>query len=203
MKRKIKGKIVLLSVLLALIFSAAGVLPAQAAGIYTHSIIVEHAIERLNADGGYSELVDILNSYPDMVNYGAIFPDTTYAGIDGDWSEMLHDTGTVNSNYEKFLQFLADKGYAYNWDLQAYYYKEFLEDPAYTFKLPEFRAALMLQIMHHFNNTPRSADDEKMIAFLFGVIAHQEADSPWHLTCTDPTWRGLECAAGTDLGLDE
>jgi hypothetical protein len=203
MKHKIASKIVVLSVLMALIFSAAGASPAQAAGIYTHSIFVEHAIEKLNAHGGYSELVDILNRYPDVVNYGATFPDTTYAGIDDDWAEMLHDTGTVNSNYAKFLQFLADKGYAYNWDLQAGYYKQFLADPDYTSKLPEFRAALMAQILDHFNNNPRSADDEKMIAFLFGVIAHQEADSPWHLNCSDPNWRGLECAAGADLGLDE
>jgi hypothetical protein len=163
--------------LLALTFNPLGVTSAQAAGIYTHSVFVERAILRLNASGGYSELVDILNRYPAVVNYGAAFPDTTYAGIDDEWAEMLHDTGILRSNYSKFLQFLTDKGYAYNWDLQAGWYKEFLEDPAYTAKLPEFRAALMAQVLDYFNNTPRSVVDEKMIAFLFGLIAHQEADT--------------------------
>ena len=203
MKHRFASKIVILSVLLALMFSAVGVAPAQAAGIYTHSVFVERGIERLTAYGGYSELVDILNTYPAVVNYGAMFPDTTYAGIDDDWGEMLHDTGTLRSNYSKFLQFLADKGYTYNWDLQAGWYKEFLEDPAYTSAIPEFRAALMAQVLDHFNNNPRSAEDEKMIAFLFGLIAHQEADTPWHWNCDDPNWRGLECAASADLGLNE
>ena len=75
MKAKFASKILVLSVLLALMFSAVG--PAQAAGIYTHSVFVERAIERLTANGGYSELVNILNTYPAVVNYGATFPDTT------------------------------------------------------------------------------------------------------------------------------
>jgi hypothetical protein len=203
MQHKTISKFVVLATLLALVFSVVGAQPTQAAGIYTHGIFVERAIQVLSDTGGYSELVNILNTYPAIVNYGATFPDTTLAGIDDDWAEMLHDTNILRSNYSKFLQFMTDKGYTYNWDLQADRYKEFLEDPNYTAVIPEFRAALIAQVLDHYNNTPRSVEDEKMIAFLFGVIAHQEADIPWHWNCNVPNWRGLECAAAADFGLSE
>ena len=203
MKPKGASKIIVLITVLVLTSSASIATPVEAAGIYTHSVFVERAIDRLSAHGGYSELVDILNLYPGVVNDGATFPDITYGGIDDDWAEILHDTGTLRSNYSKFLQFLVDKSYAYDWDLQAGRYREFLEDPVYTAIIPGFRAALMSQVLDHFNNNPRSAEDEKTIAFLFGLIAHQEADIPWHWNCDDTSWRGLECAASADLGLSE
>jgi hypothetical protein len=191
MKHKIPSKTVILSILLALFFSAVGAAPAQAAGLYTHSKFVQRAIQRLEADGRYSELLGILNSYPGIVNYGAMFPDTTYGGVDGDYAEGLHDTGAVNDRYTKFLQFMADNGYDKNdSDLQTNYYTEFLKDPNYAPKVPTFRRALMGQLLERFRNNPRSAEDEKMIAFLFGLIAHQEADMAWHWK--DLNWLGLE-----------
>ena len=203
MKRKIASKIVVLSVLLALIISAVGAAPAQAAGIYTHTWFVERAIQRLEAYGGYSELVGILNRFPAAVNYGSIFPDITImewqgvVGLDAAWSEIAHDTVGLRENYSKYLQFLADKNYdRSNSDLQTAFYKEFLNSYGYVSSLPRFRAALMEQMLDHFSNNPRSQRDEKMIAFLFGVIVHQEADIPWHwdLPNCSSNWKGLECA---------
>ena len=191
MKHKFACRIIVFSVLLSLIFSAVGIAPTQAAGLYTHSKFVEMAIQRLEDYGGYTELIEILNSYPGIVNYGAIFPDTTYGGVDGDYAEGLHDTGAVNDRYTRYLQFMVDKAYNKNDStLQTGYYKEFLEDPDYTTMVPAFRTALMGQILEHFRNNPRSEEDKKMIAFLFGVIAHQEADMAWHWH--DPNWLGLE-----------
>ncbi len=210
MKHKLASQIVVLFTLLALMFSAVG--PAQAAGIYTHSVFVERAIERLTAYGGYSELVNILNTYPGVVNYGSTFPDTTLGSFnilgipipapDEEWAETVHDTGGTRSNYTKYLQYLVDKGYdRSNSDLQTGYYKAFLEDPNYTAEIPAYRAALMGQMLQYFNASPRSFEDEKKIAFLFGLIAHQEADLAWHWT-PDPGWVPLETAA-INLGKSE
>ncbi len=181
--------------------------PAQAAGIYTHSVFVEQAIEYLNSDGNYSELVNILNKYPDTVNFGASFPDALFGNsfiptIDGDWAEFVHDTKDTRDNYTNYLDYLTDKGYDRSIsDLQTGYYKAFLEDPNYTAKIPVYRAALMGQMGQYFNASPRSFEDEKKIAFLFGLIAHQEADLAWHWT-PDPNWVPLEKAAKDLYGKD-
>jgi hypothetical protein len=42
-----------------------------------------------------------------------------------------------------------------------------------------FRDALAAYLVPAFRN-PQSEDDRKAIAFLFGLIAHQETDNPWH-----------------------
>jgi hypothetical protein len=48
----------------------------------------------------------------------------------------------------------------------------------------EFRDALVASLVPAFRN-PQSEDDLKAIAFLFGVIAHQETDNPWHFPQSD------------------
>lgn len=165
--------------------------PAQAAGTYTHSWFIERAIQKLVIEGGYSELVTLLNKYPAIVNYGSVFPDITYGNIDHDWGEKAHDSGDVNANYAKFLQYMDDHYYDnLVIEPQLGYIRDFLTDPDYNPVLPLFRATLMKLLMGSFNNSPRSTEDEKAIAFLFGLIAHQESDSPWHLQ--DPVWLGLE-----------
>jgi hypothetical protein len=199
---------------------------AQASGLYTHTWFVESAIQQLQAQGGrYAELVRILNKHAGVVNYGSLFPDITLsisvAGlpvttIDDNWAEIAHGntadglTKVVEQNYLKYLEFLADKGYdKYNNAVQTAYYKQFLGDPAYGAQIPPFRAALIAEMADHFGNNPRNDDDERMIAFLFGVIAHQEADTPWHLDrpgCTNANYGGigwgLECAAVKTKGYD-
>ncbi len=168
--------------------------PVEAAGLYTHTYFVELAIEKLEAYGGYSDLVVILEKYVNIVNYGAIFPDLTYGGIDGDWAEAMHDTGDVNANYAMYLEFLTDKGYSKT-DIpsQTGYFKEFLDDPNYNAVVPKFRASLINQVLQIFNHSPRTEKEEKEIAFLFGVIAHQEADASWHWNV--PGWVGWETYA--------
>jgi hypothetical protein len=201
MKHKTVSRIVVLSMLLALIFSAVGAKPANAAGIYTHTWFIEKAIEKLDPyrdfddeydDGDYDELVHILNQYPWEANYGSVFPDLTYGNVDKNWAEYMHDTTDAGDNFTKYLQFLNDKGYSKtaSGGLQTDYYKDFLKDPAYTARVPNFRAALMQQLVERFKHNPRTVDDEKMIAFLFGLIAHQESDIPWHWN--DSSWLGFE-----------
>jgi len=214
MKHKIASKAIVLSVLLMLIFSTAGATPTQAAGLYTHTWFVEQTIADLrnyditNPNVDYSELLDILDRYPADVNYGSIYPDITVmkitvfidlVEIDADWAERIHDTaGVKTNNYTKYLHFLAarypDDLSSRNIDRQTSHYKEFLDDPNYTAAVPQFRAALMKVLLPYFKNSPRSVQDEKMIAFLFGLIAHQEGDAPWHWGYCDTDWKGLECA---------
>jgi hypothetical protein len=119
--------------------------------------------------------------------------------IDADWAERIHDTaGVKTNNYTKYLHFLAarypDDLSSRNIDRQTSHYKEFLDDPNYTAAVPQLRAALMKVLLPYFKNSPRSVQDEKMIAFLFGLIAHQEGDAPWHWGYCDTDWKGLECA---------
>ncbi len=46
-----------------------------------------------------------------------------------------------------------------------------------------FRDDLAAHLVSAFQN-PQSEDDRKAIAFFFGLIAHQEADNPWHFPQT-------------------
>lgn len=206
MKLRFANKIMIVFALLALTFSAGGAAPVQAAGIYTHTWFVEHTIADLQAydtahpEVDYSELLDILNRYPADVNYGSIFPDYTLLSIDDVWAELIHDTyGARDHNYSLYLQFLAaeypDDLSSKNIDRQTSHYKKFL-DGNYGAQVPSFRAALMGVLLSSFQKTPRSVEDEKKIAFLFGMIAHQEADATWHwdLPNCNSNWKGLECA---------
>jgi fibronectin-binding autotransporter adhesin len=198
MKPGFAYRIVFIAVLLALFFSLVMPGPARAAGAKTHTVFAEQAIERLNDYGGYQELVDILNLYPDIVNFGAIFPDVTFGNVDNDWANFVHDDDVGYENYARYLQYLAeneiDKS---NTNLTAGSYKAFLEDPGSTYLMPKFRFALMDQLMNRLTHTPRSADDNMAIAFLFGFIAHQEADWPWHWNPdpATPGWLGVEQTA--------
>jgi hypothetical protein len=191
MKHTFAGRILILSVLLALFFSAVGPAPAQAAGIYTHSWFTKMTIEKLQEldalmpDKDYSELVEIINKYPGILNYGALFPDLPFgmfwdSDLD-DWSEGLHDTEVVRNNFWRYEGFLNSKNYTYG-DKTLQTYMEFLnsDDPAYTHSPLPFRTALIAQLSPYIHRNPRTESDEKMIAFLFGLISHQEADMPFH-----------------------
>lgn len=226
MKRRLITQLFSVTVILTLVFGAAAPAPTQAAGVYTHNWFVEKAVQRLAAHGGYSELVDILNRYPPTVNFGAMYPDSTYGwpdSIDANWGEDIHDTNTAREvNYVSYVRdYLTDQGYnKLNSELQMGYYRAFLDDPNYPARVPPFRAALMSLIKPLVQKHNRTVEDEKKIAFLFGLIAHQEADIPWHIgqvgvgdPCPDSSrttygmpW-GLECQAikewGYSEGLDE
>ncbi len=198
MKHNLGIQFIFIATILALVISVAVPAPVQAAGAKTHTVFVTKAIERLVADGGYQELVDILNRYPAIVNYGAIFPDLTYAGIDQAWGDYIHDDNFGYGTYAKYLEYLVEKGYdRTNVDLTVDYYKAFLDDPNYTASIPPYRDALMGQLIDHLTHTPRTMVDEETIAFLFGFIAHQEADWPWHWNPNPrtPGWLGVEQTA--------
>ncbi len=194
-QRRFRVARLVVCLILVSILAAAVVQPVKAAGTYTHSWFIDYAIQILVDKGGYSELVDILNRNKSSAYYGSVFPDITYGSIDAEWGEEMHDTGDVkDKNYTRYLQFLFDKGYdPSKAELQFGYYKEFLNDPDSTAVLPKFRSSLMNQILPRFKNNPRSSEDEMMIAFLFGLIAHQEADHSWHWD--QPDWVGLEAYA--------
>jgi hypothetical protein len=53
---------------------------------------------------------------------------------------------------------------------------------------PKFRVALMRSLKTAFEGARSSTETREALAFLFGVIAHQEADYPWH-NAVD----GVEC----------
>lgn len=135
----------------------------QAAGLYTHTWFVERAIEKLkeldalDPQRDYSELVGILERHPATVNYGALFPDVAMRA-NADWGEVVHDTVAMWETYTPGVEPYEQRNRA----------------------CPPLRAALIAQLMPNFVNTPRSEGDEKKIAFLFGLISHQEADTPWH-----------------------
>lgn len=157
MKREIARKIIVLFVLLTLIFSVIETAPAQAAGLYTHTVFIEHSIEQFkkidtsDLSNDYSDIVAILENHGGIVNYGSLFPDVA-SQANGTWGEMVHDTA--------FLQ-------------------------GCNVGIPIFRNALTTRILPNFKHNPRTAEDEKLIAFLFGLIGHQEADGPWHF-CEAP-----------------
>ncbi|RPI30560.1 MAG: hypothetical protein EHM70_13595, partial [Chloroflexota bacterium] len=181
MNHKLFLKVMILFCLLAIASSAVEARPGQAAGVYTHTQLVEQAIERLQANGGYTELVNILTAYITDVNYGTIFPDTLCNPmVTDDWA--LHDTDVVRDvNYDNYLEFLDEKDYdRTNSDLQTGYYREFLKDPDFYAEFPPYRKALVEQLLESFRRNPRTVLDKQKIAFLFGLIAHQEADVPWH-----------------------
>jgi hypothetical protein len=209
MKHKFVSKTFLLSVLLALFFSVVGTKPAQTAGLYTHTWFVEQAIldleelDRLDEKTDYSGLVSILERYPGYVNYGTLFPDVTYT-TDANWAEEVHDTDEIGAiNYNTYVAHMKSN---HPNDLkrtdiaQTIYYSEFLDGPDAV--LPDFRAALIKEMWVYLRRNPRTVDDERMIAFLFGLIAHQEADVPWHYNseCTDPDFAGFECWLGDQQG---
>ena len=62
---------------------------------------------------------------------------------------------------------------------------------------PPFRAALMNQLLPTFRRLPGSDDDRRTITFMLGVIAHNEADNPWHFNSNNRV-SFLEAAMSND-----
>jgi hypothetical protein len=183
--------------------------PAQTAGLYTHTWFVDQALSLIATQPEYAELESILRDNLSIVNYGAIFPDITYT-LESVWVEKVHDTVGVGANNMAYQTFMVNKGYNRKDRglLQVAYYREFLTDRTSGASVPQFRAELINQIRSHFEANPRTLYDKQAVAFLFGVIAHQEADLPWHFGygyqgmntgCDDPTYLGIgwgfECQA--------
>ena len=128
-----------------LVAAATGAPPtlSQAAGIITHDAIVQRAIDLIDA-ANYPGLADLLNDYPEVVNYGAMFPDWAYAIGKGILAEVAHDTSAGRQG-----------------------------------KIGPFRAALTANLLRSFRS-PGSEDNRKAVAFLLGVISHDDADIPYH-----------------------
>ena len=115
-------------------------------------------VSRAWGGAAHHEIVDMaygaLNrqAYPALAN----LLETTYQGaIDG---------GAV----------FPDMGYGRPAD-QAYW--EHLAQDAHD---PPFRQALMSYLLPTFRRLPGSEEDRRTITFLYGLIAHQEADDPYH-----------------------
>jgi hypothetical protein len=145
MQPKFSARFLILSTLLALIFSVVGTTPAKAAGIITHAEVVERAIELVD-EQAYPELVAMLKKYRGLVTYSSMFSDWGYTVFDGDLAEVVQDA---------------------------------CSQP--TCSTYGFRKTLATRLVSAFRN-PQSEDDRKAIAFLFGLIAHQETDNPWHFS---------------------
>ncbi len=154
-----------LVVCLSMVLMVLGAMPTQgqALGIISHAKVVDMAIERLAAAGGeYQRVGEHVKTYRSDAHLGAMFPDISgvlnavYVGItppfDG-WGEFIHDTADVYSRISKKIRM----------------------NPI----ILDFRAALMREILPLYRH-PTSDDDRKEIAFLFGLICHQEADVRWH-----------------------
>jgi hypothetical protein len=155
-------------------------MPARADGLYTHTVIAERAtaklveVDSLDPQSDYSELTAILQGYGGIVNYGALFPDIAvvpqwvcWGGPDPAWSDFFADTGGLRANW-------------------ATYGPVYVPHQQPTRPVPRFRAALMAQLLDRVRHSPRTEDDKKAIAFLFGLISHQEADVSWHPFAENP-----------------
>ena len=106
----------------------------------------------------HHEIVDMAYGAIDRGAYPALanLVDTTYQGA--------IDAGAV----------FPDMGYGRPAD-QAYWVH--LSEDAHS---NEFRQALIDCLLPTFRRLPGSEDDRRSITFLLGVIAHQEADNPYH-----------------------
>lgn len=151
MKRTFAGRIFILSVLLALFFSAVGVAPAQACGFHTHAYIAQLATEILNDNfiEEYEDLVSILKTYPNWVDSGEVFPDWGMAGekVMPDCGQVCLDAGEVAHNHIVTTN-------------------------------PNFQQTMAAQLVVAAQKNPdeRSPLDNQSIAFLLGVIGHNLQD---------------------------
>jgi hypothetical protein len=203
-----------MAVLLGLVFSAVGAAPTQAAGPYTHGVFVREAMDIIGPFSSYGRLNAILDDNIAYVKYGAVYPDLAvpYAKIntkwepinweiinfDPTWANAIHEEGFIQANYIPFLSFARryENEKISGPYLYAEAYKVYLEDDSVNSKIPPFRRALMNQFITSFEAANRggsSKEDEKKIAFLFGLIAHQESDATWHLNASGI--KGVEKAA--------
>ena len=123
---------------------------AATGGLTTSSWACGTAVHHEVVDMAYGALNR--QAYPALAN----LLDTTYQGA--------IDSGAV----------FPDMGYGRPAD-QAYW--EHLSEDAHS---AEFRTALRDYLMPTFRRLPGSEDDRRTLTFLFGVIAHQEADNPYH-----------------------
>jgi len=141
---------------------------AQAAGIITHTEIVKRAYNKLDK-AAYPELATLINSYRGTVNYGSMFPDWGMA-VDKRYKLGGRQQGD-NTDYNNLSEDAHDTNPVMNWDRNK---------PDNTSYAP-FRSKLAAALLPTFRRSTRTEDDKKAIAFLFGVIAHQEADGLWHI----------------------
>ena len=106
----------------------------------------------------HHEIVDMAYGAIDKQNYSTManLLESTYQGA--------IDAGAV----------FPDMGYGRPAD-QAYW--EHLAQDAHD---PPFRQALINSLLPTFRRLPGTEDERRTITFLFGLIAHQEADNPYH-----------------------
>jgi len=169
-----------LSLILAMVSVGATPAPGRAAGILTHTEIVERAIDTLhtmdkNAEE-YEPLGNLLIRYEGVVNYGSMYPD---------WPYIL-DRISPNPAYGNLAEAAHEGG-------------ELKNSP----DIPPFRESLIRNILPLFRKSSLQEQEEKAIAFLFGIIAHQEADIPWHLKLVGDGVSGFEEAAKDAYGGDK
>jgi LysM repeat protein len=160
--------------------------PSRAAGLYTHTWFVRRAIEKVELFDAqdslhdYSGLVTILKKHQAVANYGALFPDVA-SKPDGTWGEYVTDNLPAD----------MDIRHTYAPFVPPYEQRDR--------RIPNFRKAFIAELLPQFQHNPRTGYDEQMIAFLFGLIAHQEADIPWHLNDPAINVIGLEAAYSAGL----
>ncbi|MCU0507542.1 MAG: zinc dependent phospholipase C family protein [Anaerolineae bacterium] len=154
---KAPSPLVVLSAILVVVAILSPATPAEADGLITHVDIVDRAIGKLD-NYGDADLKAFLNANRDVLHFGAMFPDVGYSiriTEDGDvydqWAEKVHDTDDLKLNCK-------------------------VSAPPRTGP-PSYRSKLTEDLLLAFRKEPR---DARSIAFLFGLISHQEADIPFH-----------------------
>ena len=111
MKHKSLTKILILSILLALIFSSMGVRPARADGPFSHTTVVKDAYDLLPG----SELKSLLGEYLGIVQAGSVFPDWGMAST-GDYTKELaecaHWQGFTDAYIDHLMSMYSSTHYA-------------------------------------------------------------------------------------------
>jgi hypothetical protein len=134
------------------------VLIVVACGKFTTPARAAGIITHANVVGRAIELVDE-QKYPDLVAILTEYKDiVNYGSMYPDWPFTILDPEL----------------------------SEAIHDTCWTLNCSthSFRDALAANLAPVFKN-PQSEEDYQAIAFLFGVIAHQETDNPWHFSQPD------------------
>jgi len=172
-----------------MVLGAVGGTPAssRACGAIAHAHIAEHARDWYEAS--YPDLAAFLRQHPDALKSGTHFPDWCMATNDPYWDDIAEDAHDTSNFRVREGEILPGSG-----------------------KTPEFREAYIKYIQSTI--TPPYDDyDYTAIAFLFGLISHQEADFYWHdnhtnyflSTAQQHDTLGWPCAADhtrVELGFD-
>jgi len=139
MKHKIASKIFVLSALLALIFSAVGVAPAQAWGPFSHNELVRMAYALLPAN----ELKTLLHDYQGSVLAGSVFPDWAMA------TALIVDTDEAKKYYNDLSEFA-------HWpQFIAAYLKHVKQNYTYPYDIQESKSiAFMFGLIAHNSGDP-------------------------------------------------